>query len=183
MEVQNQALNGSRNAYAAMLLRQYPWLRGRLREAEVPVAISWRKPETLFGISLLFIGAFTAADMLLHLGAFGSVWVGLLLAAAGLALAYGGVWALFFAGRAYVLVTSERVIYQKAGPLGRGGKSVAMARAEIRRARLLKSTVMYRILREDGGIALTTRDGHTLFIPSVRDGEAILDALREKGPA
>ena len=161
-----------------MLLRQHPWIGGLLREEEYPVAISYRKPENLFGGSLLFVGCFVFLDTLLHLRAFGGIFPALALLLAGIAAAYGGVWAIFFAKRSYVLVTSERLVYQKINLFGQPGRQISLPRSEIQRVRFLKSTVMYRISRSDGGISVATKNGTTLLIPSVRDAETILGALR-----
>lgn len=164
--------------YSKMLLRQNPWLEELLKEGEAPVAISYRKPENLFGGSLLFIGCFVFLDTLLHLSAFGGAFPALALLLAGIAAAYVGVWAILFAKRSYVLVTSERLVYQKINLLGRPGRQISLPRSEIQRVRFLKSTVMYRINRSDGGISVAAKDGSTLLIPSVRDAETILGALR-----
>lgn len=96
----------------------------------------------------------------------------------GAALFYGGLWAICFAKRSYILVTSERVLHQKTNWIGQPGKEVSISRNEIRRVRFLKSTVMYRVGRSDGGIALEMKNGRTVFISSVLHGENIFDALR-----
>ena len=62
--------------------------------------------------------------------------------------------------------------------IGQPGKEVSISRNEIRRVRFLKSTVMYRVGRSDGGIALEMKNGRTVFISSVLHGENIFDALR-----
>ena len=76
------------------------------------------------------------------------------------------------------MVTSERVLHQKTNWIGQPGKEVSISRNEIRRVRFLKSTVMYRVGRSDGGIALEMKNGRTVFISSVLHGENIFDALR-----
>lgn len=163
--------------YSEMLLRQHPWLKDQLSGAEYPVAISYRKPETLFGAALVFIGCFVVLDTLFHLDAFGGVLQGLLLVLAGTVTIYSGVWALFFVKRSYVLVTSERMVYQKINLLGQPGKAICVPRSQIQRARFLKSTVMYRVKRNDGGISIVLKNGKTILISSVRDAESILGAL------
>lgn len=169
---------GTGRYYSGMLLRQHPWLKERLQGEEYPVAFSYRKPELAAGISLAFIGGFAILDALFHLPAFGIAWIGLLVMAGGAALLYGGVWALCFAGRAYLLVTSERVVYQKVDLLGRPGRQISIPRGEIRRVRFLKSTVMYRMGRSDGGIAMLLKNGRTVSVSNVRDAENIFGALR-----
>lgn len=164
--------------YSEMLLRQNPWLKDLLEGEEYPVALSYRKPEKLFGITLLFIGCCVALDTLLHLKAFGGVFPGFLLTLAGAVMIYGGVWTLFLAKRSYILVTSERVVYQKINLLGQPDKVISIPRSEIKRVKFLKSTVMYRITRSDGGISIAMKGGKTIFISSVRDAETILGALR-----
>lgn len=162
--------------YSQMLLRQHPWLRERMEGGEYPTAISYRKPETLSGAALLFIGGFAVVDTLGN--AFGGLWQSLLVILLGAGAIYGGVWTLWFAKRSYVLVTSQRVVYQKVDPLGRPGKVICIPREEIQRARFLKSTVMYRVGRSDGGISISLTNGKTILIPSLRDAENILGALR-----
>ena len=169
---------GPEHYYSQMLLRQYPWLREKLRNGEFPLALSYKKPETLLGFSLVFIGSFLVLDTLFHLTAFGGVLPGLVALLTGAALLYGGLWALCFAKRSYLLVTSERVLYQKIDLLGRPGKTVVLPRSEIKRARFLKSTVLYRAGRGDGAISLEMKNGTSVFIASVRQGENILGALR-----
>lgn len=164
--------------HSEMLLRQFPFLKDHLKNEEYPLAFSYRKPENLFGLSLVFIGLFTGSDALLHLSSFGSVFFGMLVLLAGAALLYGGFWAIFFAKRSYVLVTSKRVVYQKTDLAGRPGEVVSLPRSEIKRVRFLKSTVMYRAGRGDGGVSLETKSGKTLLLPSMLQGENIFGALR-----
>lgn len=178
MEQRDTAPAGPADSYARMLLRQHPWLQEILAEGEVPIALSYRRPERLFGASLLFIGCFSAAEALLHPGAFGGALPGVMLFLAGAALACAGVWAIWFARRSCLVVTSERVLYQRVGLFGRPRKPLIIPRSEIRRARFFKSTVMYRVRRSDGGIAITTKSGGTVFIASLRDAENILGALQ-----
>ena len=166
------------HAYAEMLLRQHPWLRDELSEGESPEAFSYRKPESLTGVFLTGIGLFVIADTLLHLSAFGGVLTGALIALAGAAIFYGGIWILRFAGRAWVLVTPERLLYRHIDLFGKPGRTLTIPRAEIRSARFLKSTVMYRITRSDGEILVTRKSGKTVLLPVLRDGEAVLEALR-----
>lgn len=164
--------------YSEMLLRQHPWLKDALEEEEYPIAFSYRKPENLLGLSLIFIGSFAVIDTLVHLTALDSIGVGILIILAGAALLYGGFWAIYFAKRSYVLVTAERVLYQKINLIGRPGKTVSIPRSEIKRARFLKSTVMYLAKRGDGGISILMKNGKTVFISSVVSGENILGALQ-----
>lgn len=166
----------SGRSHCEMLLRQYPWLNDRLEGEEIPIALSHRKPERLFGGALLFIGGFALVDTLLHLSAFG-VLSSLMILLVGTAMAYAGIWVLCFASRGYVLVTSRRVVYQKVDLLGRPGKALSISRGEILRARFMKSTVMYRADRSDGGVCLSLKNGKTLVLPSLCDAETILDAL------
>ena len=161
-----------------MLLRQYPWLKDKLKNEEYPIAFSHRKPETLLGLSLVFIGLFVIVDTLFHTASFGNALLVILSVFIGAALFYGGLWAICFAKRSYILVTSERVLHQKTNWIGRSGKEVSISRNEIRRVRFLKSTVMYRVGRSDGGIALEMKNGRTVFISSVLHGENIFEALR-----
>lgn len=170
--------NESQLYYSQMLLRQHPWLKGQLKGTEYPVAISYRKPENLFGTALVFIGGFTAVDALLHVEAFGGIWPVLALILAGILMVYGGAWVLCFAKRSYVLVTSERIVYQKTDLLGRPGKVISVPRSEIQGARFLKSTVMFRAARNDGGISIAMKDGKTILISSLKEAENILGALR-----
>ena len=137
--------------YSEMLLRQYPWLKDKLKNEEYPITFSHRKPETLLGLSLVFIGLFVVFDTLFHMASFGN--------------------ALF-------VILSVRVLHQKTNWIGQPGKEVSISRNEIRRVRFLKSTVMYRVGRSDGGIALEMKNGRTVFISSVLHGENIFDALR-----
>ena len=58
--------------YSEMLLRQYPWLKDKLKNEEYPIAFSHRKPETLLGLSLVFIGLFVVFDTLFHTASFGN---------------------------------------------------------------------------------------------------------------
>ena len=164
--------------YSEMLLRQYPWLKDKLKNEEFPITFSHRKPETLLGLSLVFIGLFVVFDTLFHMASFGNALFVILSVFIGAALFYGGLWAICFAKRSYILVTSERVLHQKTNWIGQPGKEVSISRNEIRRVRFLKSTVMYRVGRSDGGIALEMKNGRTVFISSVLHGENIFDALR-----
>ena len=164
--------------YSEMLLRQYPWLKDKLKNEEYPIAFSHRKPETLLGLSLVFIGLFVVFDTLFHTASFGNALFVILSVFIGAALFYGGLWAICFAKRSYILVTSERVLHQKTNWIGQPGKEVSISRNEIRRVRFLKSTVMYRVGRSDGGIAIEMKNGRTVFISSVLHGENIFDALR-----
>ena len=164
--------------YSEMLLRQMPWLKDILKEEEYPIAFSYRRPERLFAVSLLFIGAFIAADALFHPSAFGTPGIFLLILLIGMLLLYGGFWSMILSRRSYVLVTSGRVIYQKTNLFGRPGKTLVMLRSQIKRARFFKSTVMYWTGRRDGSIAIQLREGQTFVIPSLQNGENILAALR-----
>lgn len=166
------------SAYSKMLLRQNPWLEGVLQEDELPMALSFRTPEWLFGSSLIFIGGFMFLDVLLHPASFGSIPLAFLLGLLGAALAYSGLWAILFAKRSYVLVTSRRIVYQKISFLGKPGKQISIPRSDIQRIRFLKSTVMYRIRRSDGGIAILLKNGKTVLISSLRNAENILGAVR-----
>lgn len=178
VEENKQAQSRPERYYSEMLLRQYPWLKDKLEGEEYPTAFSFRKPEKLLGVSLIFIGAFVVIDTLLHPAAFGSMLPALFLLLAGGVLLYGGLWAVCFAKRSYVLVTSKRVVYQKIALTGRPGKADAVPRSEIKRVRFLKSTVMYRAGRGDGGISLELKNGATIFISSVLQGEDVFAALR-----
>lgn len=164
--------------YSEMLLRQHPWLNGKLESGEYPIAFSYIKPANLLGLSLVFIGSFVVIDTLFHLTAFGSVFFSLLAILVGAALGYGGFWAIYFAKRAYVLVSPERVVHQKIDLIGRPGKAVSIPRREISRVRFLKSTVMYRAGRSDGGILIEMKNGKTVLFSRVLDGENIFGALR-----
>lgn len=161
-----------------MLLRQYPWLKNQMADAEYPISLSFRKPELLFGSAVLFVGCFILLDTLLHLKFFGGLFPGLLLILIGSAMIYAGVWALCFVKKGYVFVTSQRIAYQKVDLLGRPGKILTLPRSEIQSARFLKGTVMYFIKRSDGDISITTKSGKTILISGVRDAENILGALR-----
>lgn len=163
--------------YAEMLLRQHPWLKEHLTEQELPLAFSYRKPETLTGISLLFIGAVGTVDTLLHFTGLGGILPGVLLLLACAVSGYAGIWFLRFARRSYVLVTSEKVVYRKTDFLGRPGKTVLIPRSRIKRVRLLKSTVMYRGAQGDGVISITMENGKTAALPRLTDGEAVLGAF------
>lgn len=164
--------------YSEMLLRQHSWLKDKLEEGEHPAAVSYRKPDSLRGLSLGFIGLFLIADTALHVTDYGGIWPGAAILLAGAALLYSGVWFLCFAKKSYILVTSERVLYQPVNWMGKPGKARSIPRGEIRNVRLLKSTVMYRAGRSDGDIFIETRDGGTVIAPNIRDGENILGVLR-----
>lgn len=166
------------SAYSKMLLRQNPWLEGVLQEDELPMALSFRTSEWLFGSSFIFIGGFMFLDVLLHPTSFGSIPLALLLGLLGATLAYSGLWAILFAKRSYVLVTSRRIVYQKISFLGKPGKQISIPHSDIQRIRFLKSTVMYRIRRSDGGIAILLKNGKTVLISSLRNAENILGAVR-----
>ena len=178
MEEKKEPQSRPECSYSAMLLRQSPWLKDNLKTEEYPIAFSYRKPENLLGFSVAFIGLFVAIDALLHPAAFGNVLYGVLAALIGAALLYGGLWAICFAKRSYILVTSERVVHQKINLFGQPGKTISILRSEIARVRFLKSTVMYRARRSDGGISIEMKTGKTIFVSSVRNGETIFDALR-----
>ncbi len=165
-------------SYSKMLLRQNPWLKTILQKEETPIALSFRAPEWLFGCCLIFIGSFTILDILLHPRAFGNILLTLLLILLGAAVNYSGLWTILFSKRSYVLVTSQRIVYQKVNLLGRQGKQLSILRGDIQRVRFLKSTVMYRIRRSDGGIAILLKNGKTVFISNLRDAENILGAMR-----
>lgn len=178
MNEKHTSLYQAERYYSDMLLRQYPWLKNQMADAEYPVSLSFRKPELLFGSSALFVGCFILLDTLLHMKAFGGLFPGLLLILIGSAMIYAGVWAIFFVKKGYVFVTSQRIEYQKVDLLGRPGKTLILPRSEIQSARFLKGTVMYFIKRCDGDISITTKSGKTILIPGVRDAENILGALR-----
>lgn len=179
MVEKNEPQSSSEHYYSEMLLRQNPWLKDKLEGEEYPIAFSYGKPENPLGLSLIFIGSFVVIDMLLHLPAPGSVWFAIPAIFAGAALIYGGFWTIHFAKRAYILVTSKRVVYQKINLAGRPGRTISIPRSEIKRVRFLKSTVMYRVKRGDGGISISTKNGKTIFISSVLNGENVLGALRQ----
>lgn len=178
MDKQTVSQNRPDFFYSEMLLRQHPWLKNQLEEEEYPIAVSYRKPEKLFGFSLLLIGCVIMLDPVFHVNSFGGIFPVLLLVLLGAAIIYIGAWSLFFSKRSYVLVTSERLIWQKINLLGQPGKRISIPRTEIQRARFLKSTVMFRINRSDGDISISTNDGKTIVIPSVLEAENILGALR-----
>lgn len=131
-----------------------------------------------WGFLLCLSDLFVVFDTLFHTASFGNALFVILSVFIGAALFYGGLWAICFAKRSYILVTSERVLHQKTNWIGQPGKEVSISRNEIRRVRFLKSTVMYRVGRSDGGIALEMKNGRTVFISSVLHGENIFDALR-----
>lgn len=174
MEPQNE----SHNYYAQMLMRQNPWMKDDLQPGEIPLALSHRKPEYLSGVSMGFIGLFVIADILLHARAIGNIPYLLALLPVGAVLIYCSIRTLFFVSRSSVLVTDRRIILKEPDLLGRTSKEKIIPRSEIRRARLLKSTVMYFVRREDGAIALDLKNGKTVVIPDVQNGEAVLSVLR-----
>ncbi len=175
--------SGPGSSYSRMLLRQHPWLSGLLQEGETLIAFSYREPETLPGISLLFVGVAALGDFALHPEAFGGMLPGAFVILAGALLSAGGVWAVCFAKRSYTLVTSRRILYQKINLLGRPGKTVCIPRGQVRSARYLKSMVMYRGAGSSGSVLLVLQNeqnGGRLLIPGMQDGENIFDALRER---
>lgn len=178
VEITKESQEGSARYYSEMLLRQHPWLRGVLQGQEYPIAFSYRKPENLLGLSLAFVGMFVVTDTVLHLTRFDSILLGALFMLVGCILLYAAFWAMCFAKRAYILVTSERVVYQKMNLLGKPGRAIAVARNDISRVRFLKSTVMYRMGRHDGGISIQMKNGRSIFVSGVCDGENIFGALR-----
>lgn len=168
----------SGQSYSDMILRQNPWMKDKLEEGEYPCFLSYRTPEKLLGGSLMFIGAFAAINTLLHLSAFGNLLVGIVVALAGVILLYGGFWEIYFARCSYILVTSKRIIYQKINIFGGYGKEYRLLRSDIKRVRFFKSTVMYRVRRDDGGVSILMNNGKSIFISSVEKAESIIESLR-----
>ena len=164
--------------YSQMLLRQHPWLSSILKESELPVALSYRKPEKPLGFALLFIGCFVVLEALLHPVAFGGMFPRLILIFIGAIMIYTAFWALHLVTRSYVLVTTERLIYQKASFLRKPGKMIILPRYDIQQVRFLKGTVMYYAKRSDGDILVITRNRKSILISGVRDAENILESLR-----
>lgn len=178
MEEKEVSQARSEKLYSEMLLRQYPWLKGKMEEGEHPVAISYRKPDYLRGLSLAFIGLLVIVDTALHLTAYGGILPGTGIILVGTVLLWVGVWFLFFAKRSFILVTSERVLHQTINWMGKPGKERSIPRSQIKNVRLLKRTVMYRGGRSDGDISIELQSGRHLIVSSVHHGKNILDALQ-----
>ena len=166
------------HAYADMLMRRNPQMAALLQSGEYPIAFSRRKPDYLFGVCMCFIGIFAAADTLVHPNTFGNVFYVLAVMLAGAVCVWFGIRALYLTKNTYIAVTDRRIIIQNIDLLGRPRKAESIPRSEIKRARLLKSTVMYRIRREDGAVSFTLQSGRTVVVSGVQDGEGILSALR-----
>ena len=94
-----------------MLLRQYPWIKDILADKDMPIALSFRKPQLLFGVSLIFIGSVLLIDALIHLLPFSNILFYMITCFLGILAFYRGIWELKFARRSYVLVTKNNVIY------------------------------------------------------------------------
>ena len=163
-----------------MLLRQYPWIKDMLADKDMPIALSFRKPQLLFGVSLIFIGSVLLIDALIHLLPFSNTLFYITTGFIGTLALYRGIWELKFSRRSYILVTKNNVIYQKISLIGKSGNIINISRSDIKRAHLLKSTVMYLIRRSDGSICLSLKDGKKIFIDNIRDGETICEAVQRR---
>lgn len=167
----------SETAYAEMLLRQHPWMRALLHAEEKPLGFSYRNAEVMHGGFAALLGAFCVVDAVLQFQGFPAA-LAVLVILIGIALLWAGVWLLCFRKRSYIIVTNERVLWRKINAFGKDGKLVEISRADIQRVRYLKSTVMYRIRRKDGAVALYLKNGKTVVISGVRDGETIFTSIR-----
>ena len=171
-------INTHLNYHSSMLLRQYPWIKDILADKDMPIALSFRKPQLLFGVSLIFIGSVLLIDALIHLLPFSNILFYMLTGFLGILAFYRGIWELKFARRSYILVTKNNVIYQMISFTGKIGNTVTISRADIKYAHLLKSTVMYLIRRSDGSICLSLKNGKKVFIDNIGDGESICEAIQ-----
>ena len=173
-------INTHLNYHSDMLLRQYPWIKDMLADKDMPIALSFRKPQLLFGVSLIFIGSVLLIDALIHLLPFSNTLFYITTGFIGTLALYRGIWELKFSRRSYILVTKNNVIYQKISLIGKSGNIINISRSDIKRAHLLKSTVMYLIRRSDGSICLSLKDGKKIFIDNIRDGETICEAVQRR---
>lgn len=171
-------INTHLNYHSGMLLRQYPWIKDMLADKDMPIALSFRKPQLLFGVSLIFIGSVLLIDALINLLPFSNTFFYIATGFLGTLALYRGIWELKFSRRSYILVTKDNVIYQKISLTGKIGNTITISRSDIKRAHLLKSTVMYLIRRSDGSICLSLKNGKKVFIDNIKDGETICEAVQ-----
>lgn len=167
----------SEKAHGEMLLRQYPWMKELLQADEIPQAVSFQNADLFHGIIIVFLGIFCVVSPVLRLKGYGPL-PAMLLILAGIALIWLGIWLICFRKRGYMIVTQRRVLHRKINLFGRDGKLLEIDRRSIVRVRFLKSTVMYRIGRADGAIAITLDQNKTIVIPDLRDGEKTFSSLR-----
>ena len=177
MSEANSAEIRSAAAYSDMLVRQHPFIRELLRADERPIAFSYRNAEVFHGVFILLLGVFCALDPVIQFAGF-PAWAAAAAALIGAALIWLGVWLIWFRKRSYVLVTTRRVLCRGVNPFGKPGRLREIDRADIQRVRWLKSTVMYRIGRKDGAIALTLKNGGSVVLSGVREAETVFTSIR-----
>lgn len=161
-----------------LIIRQHAWLKEKLRDSESVREFSYRKSALLAGISFIFIGVVTLLDMCTN---FFSRSIFILLASLGasLILLYIGFWLVQCTKKEYVFVTTQRLVYQKVNILGRYGREISIPLSDISKARLYKSTVMFRAKSISGDIVLTLKNGKKQLISNLNAGEHILEAIKK----
>lgn len=95
-----------------ILKRKFPNAARRLRENEIFLAGSFRKPPMIFGCSIAFLAVFLLAEGISFLLR-GELLLGILCEMAGAALVPAGYYVLFVIKKEYVYVTNQRIVHVK----------------------------------------------------------------------
>lgn len=156
-------------------MKAYEDLEHLLHPQEEVIELSERRPRLPTGIACMVVGIPLLIDPLHQMFATPAFVAEFLL---GLLLLYLGVRLTILSRRAYLAVTNERVLYRAIDLLGRRGRTLSIPLEEITGARLCKTATMYR-QRYAGEILLTLRNHKRRLLPSLQNGQFILDAIRE----
>jgi len=152
-------------------------LEGLLGESERIIEHSERKPRVFYGIIYLTIGALLVFEFFSSRNSSYLFLIGLLI---GLVFLYIAAWMLFICRNEYVCVTNKRVIYRKSNYLGKFAGVKSFDLRDIEGVRLFKMNSMFTWQRHGGEVFLDLRDKKKYAMPSLSNGQYILDAIRQE---
>ena len=169
----------SRAIQSGVIERKHPNLKNHLYEGEVLLAFSERKPKRITGIFCIFIGVFSAAQMVVFFLLSNPLWALLALFFAVVVIWFG-VWIAFFIGNEYVFVSSNRIAHQRVNYLGKRKKDpFSIPMSEVSGVHFFRGTVLFSaITRSEGGDILVKKiSGGTYLVPSLKDSVSLSEVL------
>lgn len=152
-------------------------------ETEIVLEETYRKRSVFLGLLSLLTAMALALDLLIHRQGLAENWT-LLLTMLVLvsALSYLAFRFLFLVQKEKVLVTTHRVAYHRISLTGRKHFIISIPLNDIVSARFFKQMLPNKPSGRDGTIVLKSRKKPQLVLPSLENGEYILETISNEMP-
>ena len=168
----------SRKIQAALLEEKYPQIKGLLREEELLLSVSERRPLRVTGLFCMGIGVVVAQQMFLFFLSTAPMWALAVLVFFALCI-WVGLWLAIFIQKESVFVTDSRIVHWKVNRAGQLAKTpMTIPLAEVAGVHLYRNSILMGGRNNSGGeILVKKKDSRSYLFPSLKDSAGLSEIL------